>query len=334
MYIDISKYKQPNFRQKQINNAIFKEFVDSIDDMHTLPSDLRENMKKDFVFPSIEAVQEKSTGEVIKKVFQTQDQKFFEGVLIIHKNKRQTVCVSSQVGCPIGCEFCATGKLGFERDLTYQEIVDQVLHFSRVLRFKGLKVSNIVYMGMGEPFLNTENLEKSISILTSPDEFDISSRKITVSTIWIGKNVLEFAKKFPQVNIALSLHSAIDEKRKKLIPLGQKITLDNIKKDLTHYFKNSNRRITLEYIMLEDINDQVEDLEALVSFVKEINSKLLHVNLLPYNQVDESIKPTKQKEIVKFKKGLNRKGVNATIRKSMGEEISSACGMLKNTSLN
>ncbi len=332
MYIDILKYNFPKFRQNQLNNAIFKNFSNSFDEISTLPNDIKEILKRDFVFPSIQSVKETKNSEVFKKLFQTQDGKLFEAVLLLHKKNRQTVCVSSQVGCPVGCKFCATGQLGFERNLSYQEIVDQILHFARILKQKDLKVTNIVFMGMGEPFFNLGNLEKSISILTNSDEFNFSSRRITVSTVWTGYEVVDFVKKNPQINIAVSLHSAVQEKRRELIPLAEKVTLDEIESGIKKCLEVSNRRITLEYLLLEGVNDSVEDADELVEFIMRVNRKLLHVNLLPYNEIEGVYKSTKTKKLFEFKEYLESKKINVTIRKSMGQEIASACGMLKGDS--
>ena len=329
MYIDISKYNLPKFRQNQLNDAVFKNFVNSFDEISTLPNEIKEKLKKDFPFPSIRSVKKTKSAEVIKELFETEDGKLFEAVLLLHKKGRQTVCVSSQVGCPVGCKFCATGMLGFERNLTYREIVDQVLHFARLLKEQDLKITNIVFMGMGEPFLNVENLLKSVKVLVNPNEFNFSSRKITVSTVWPGDEVLEFVKEHPQINIAVSLHSSIQEKREKLIPIASQFTLKHLEIDLRKYFEISNRRLTLEYLLLEGINDSIEDAQDLVEFINKINGKLLHVNLLPYNQTNEAYKPSDRKQILKFKKYLENNNINVTVRKSIGEDIASACGMLK-----
>lgn len=325
MYLDISKYNLKKFRQEQVNDAIFKKNINSIDEITTIPKEIREEIKKDFIFPSINTFKEIKNNEVIKKIFKTKDEKYFETVLIIHK-ERNTLCVSSQIGCPIGCIFCATGGSGYERNLTHIEIVDQVLQFS-----KNFKISNIVFMGMGEPFLNIENLEKSINILTNPKEFNMSPRKITISTIWIGEKILNFVKTNPQINIAVSLHSAIQNKREKIIPIAKEITLNEIEKNLKEYFKICNRRITLEYIVFKNFNDKEEDIKKLVEFIKKINQKLIHVNLLKYNKTNNLLEMSEQKDLLEFKKQLEKNHIKTTIRKSMGENINSACGMLKKT---
>lgn len=331
MYINLSEYNLPKFRQDQLNNAIFKNFVDSIDEISTLPNDIKDKIKKDHPFPTIKPIKDIKTNDVFKQAFETLDNKKFESVLISHKDKRETVCISSQAGCPIGCKFCATGLGGFERDLTYKEIIDQVLHFARILKKEEKSITNIVFMGMGEPFLNTANLSKSIDIINNPEELNFSSRRITISTIWTGENILKFVEKHPQVNIALSLHSAIQEKREDMIPIAKKITLDDIKSDIKKYFEITNRRLTLEYLMLKEINDSEKDLEALIAFIESISRKLLHVNLLPYNDIRGKYKPTAREEIINAKRFLEKNKINTTIRKSMGFEINSACGMLKNT---
>lgn len=331
MYIDLLKYNLPKFRQEQLNDAIFRNYASSIDSITTLPDELKEALKVDITYPSIEEIQAIENSEVLKKVFQTEDDKTFEAVLILHKKNRRTVCVSTQIGCPVGCKFCATGMLGFERNLTYQEIVDQVLHYARVLTDKNEKISNIVFMGMGEPSLNIQNLKKSVDILTNPKEFNISPRRITISTIWTGKEILEFFKGNPQINLAISLHSCIQQKRESLIPLASKIRIKDIEEGLKEYFKHSNRRVTLEYLMLKDINDKDEDIQALINFVKKLKKKLIHINLLPYNEVNNLYEPSSQERMKSFKNTLKENKINATIRKSMGQEIGSACGMLQRT---
>ncbi len=332
MYINLEKYKLPNFRQKQINHATFKNLVNSIDEITTLPEEIKEKIKEDIVFPSIKEKNTLSEKDTIKTSFETEDKKVFEAVLLKHENDRNTICVSSQVGCPIGGKFCATGKMGFERNLNYQEIIDQVLHFARKLKEEDKKITNIVFMGMGEPFLNLENLEKSTDILTNPEEFNLSQRRLTVSTIWTGKEVLEFFKKKTQINLAISLHSAIQEKREQLIPIAKKMPLRQIVEDLYEYFEFSNRRITLEYTLLNGVNDQKEDLKALQEFVlKDLGNykKLIHINLIPYNMIDNTFHPTKEKEIKNFKRKLENKGIKTTTRKSLGQDTKSACGMLQ-----
>jgi 23S rRNA (adenine2503-C2)-methyltransferase len=331
MYIDISKYNLPEFRQRQLNEAIFKNLVGSIDEITTIPKDLKEKIKKDFLFPSIKVLKEVKNSEVIKKAFKTIDGKTFESVLILHE-KRNTVCVSSQIGCSVGCKFCATGNFGLERNLNYQEIVDQVLFFARFLKEKGENITNIVFMGMGEPFLNLENVEKSLEILTSLEGMNFSPRRITVSTIWVGNQLVDFAKKFPQVNIAISLHSVIQEKRQSLVPLAKHVSVKDIGDGIKEYFKVSNRRLTLEYLMLKGVNDQRIDAEELVKFIKEINLKLLHVNLLTYNRTNHEFNPSDSENLISFKNFLQTQGINVTTRKSMGEDIESACGMLKERS--
>jgi 23S rRNA (adenine2503-C2)-methyltransferase len=329
MYIDLSKYNLPKFRQDQINDAIFKNYANSIDSITTLPDELKEMIKADIEYPSIEEIQAIENSEVLKKIFKAKDGKTFESVLILHQKDRRTVCVSTQIGCPIGCKFCATGMLGFERNLTYQEIVDQVLHFANILKDKGEKITNIVFMGMGEPFSNTQNLVKSVKILTNPKEFNMSPRRITVSTVWTGDKILEFFKENTQINLAVSLHSPIQEKREKLIPLAIQIRIEDIQKGLKEYFKFSNRRVTLEYLMLKDVNDKDEDIQELIDFVNKLKKKLIHINLLPYNEVNNLYEPSPKDRMNYFKDTLKKNKINATIRKSMGQEIGSACGMLR-----
>ncbi len=239
----------------------------------------------------------------------------------------------------MGCKFCATGKIGFKRNLTAEEITDQILFWRQYLKRQESKnllaasptshVTNVVFLGMGEPFLNWKNVSQSIKILTDKNLFGFSSRSISVSTCGIVGGVKEMAKEFPQVNLAISLHFADDEKRNAYMPINKKENLGILKKALQEYFKIAKRKVFLEYIMLENINDSKEDAKMLADYIKSIGfSHLLHVNLIRYNLVHEDFRSSSKSKIYAFKKELGKYKVNSTIRKSLGEEIKGACGQL------
>lgn len=334
-YLDISNLKVKNFRQTQLNEAIFKQLVPNIDKIQTFPKELRATISHDLIFPAIREINEipAKDGSTLKVLFECTDKNTFEGVLLLHEKKRRTVCVSTQIGCPLGCTFCATGQMGFTRNLTYREIVDQVLYFARLLKKQSEKITNIVFMGMGEPFLNYDNVANSIEILIDPKQFGLGSRHITVSTIGIIKPMRKFFARFPQVNLAISLHSANQSKRENMIPAASETHIDQIAEYITYQIEKYHRRVSLEYLLISNINDTSEDLQDLTQFFEKIGEnakKLVHINLIPYNIVDGiDYKPSPPQKVKQFKKDLLRKGINTTIRKSLGQQDSAACGMLK-----
>lgn len=328
---------QPSYRQTQLNNAIFKQLVPSINKITTFSKELRTKIEKKHTFPSIKAVTEKisKNRSTIKVLFESlQDNKQFESVLMQHNDGRNTVCVSSQIGCSLACKFCATGSIGFMRNLTFQEIVDQVLYFSRKLNQKDKNVTNIVYMGMGEPFLNPQNVSKSIKILTDPDQFEFGSRRITISTVGIIPAMKKFFSKFPQINLAISLHAATQSKRKQIMPKAAVIqTVSELAKYINSHIKATHRRISLEYIMLNNINDTKSDIDAIDKFFKQINNsakKLIHINLIAYNDTGSIFTSSSPTKINNFQNNLRKLGINSTIRISMGKDLNAACGMLAN----
>ncbi len=335
-YLDINEITQQDYRQKQLDNAIFKQLIKDFEDIQTLPKDLRKKLNEQYTFPTIELRTQEVSPEksVIKALFQTKDDnKSFEAVLLQHRNNRRTVCVSTQIGCPMNCTFCATGQMKFIRNLTYREIVDQVLYFARFLLNKDEKVTNIVYMGMGEPFLNTDNTEKSAQIINDEEQFGLGARNITVSSVGIIDPMKEFFNKYPQINLAISLHSAIQKKRENLMPIASKVSLKQLAQYINFHITNHNRRVSLEYLLIDDFNDTSEDIKALEEFLALIGPdarKLVHINLIPFNEIpDSSLKASPRSVITEFRRALDSKNIKATIRKSLGQKQNAACGMLK-----
>lgn len=331
----------PTFRQAQINHAIFHDLVASIGEVTTFSKDLRDQLSSTIQFPTITPVKTTESANTTKVLFQVLSDKLeFESVLMRHKDGRNTVCVSTQIGCAMGCKFCATGRMGFSRNLSEREIVDQVLYFARELKNTSnpnpdcyAKVTNIVYMGMGEPFLNPVNTTKSIAILTDPDQFGLGSRHITISTIGLPKQMQEFFDKFPQINLAISLHSAIPEKRAQLMPKAAKAaSIEDLAKYISRHISKTGRRVSVEYILISNENDGLDDIDEMENFFDQIGSsakKLVHVNIIPFNDITQTeYKSPSRTECSKFRDELQRSGINATIRVSMGQESRAACGML------
>lgn len=333
----LKTHGDPAFRLNQIKKAIFQDGIFSFSEISTLSKELRESLEKEIRVLSFnqEKILKAHNGQSIKTLLKLQDGNLIETVLISPKPGLWSACISCQVGCAMGCRFCATGEMGFIRNLTAEEITDQVLFWIQYLKknYKpkttNQKLTNIVYMGMGEPFQNWEEVKQSLKDLTNSDLFGFGSRNISVSTSGIGEGIENFAREFPQVNLAISLHFASDENRGKFMPVNKKYNLENLKKSLQKYFENSSRKVFIEYIMLEGINDSREDALDLANYLKSIGkTQLLHVNLIRYNPTSENLSPSSGNTTQKFKNYLLKNNINATIRKSLGSEIQGACGQL------
>jgi len=349
--MDIKKLQQfldenglPKFRLGQIQKAIFTDGVFSFGEITTLSKELREKMEKELRLLSfeIEKVLTAKDGQSIKALLKLHSGDLIETVLISPKPGIWSACISCQVGCAMGCRFCATGKMGFKRDLTAEEITDQILFWKQYLKknssdlfencelkIENCDVNNIVYMGMGEPFNNWKEVSESIKILTDEKLFGFGSRSISVSTSGIAEGIERMANEFPQVNLAISLHFASNEKRNRFMPINKKDNLENLRDALKKYFTITKRKVFLEYIMLDGINDTALDAKLLADFIYSIgNTHLLHMNLIRYNMTSEELKPSSKTRTQLFKQELEKHNINATIRKSLGEEIEAACGQL------
>jgi len=329
----LKKENQPGFRLKQIKKAVFSDGILDFSEITVLSKDLREKLSQSVkILPfSAEEVNVSRDKKSIKALLRLRDNKLLETVLLASQGNNWSACVSSQVGCPLGCAFCATGKSGFIRNLTYEEIEGQILFWKNYLRKNKLagELGNIVYMGMGEPFLNFEEVVKSIENLIDSEIFDFSSRSISVSTSGIMDNWMDFAEKFPQVNLALSLHSGDETKRSEIMPINKKFNLGEIKKVLQEYFKKHKRKVFIEYVMLKDFNDSIDDAKKLADFLRSVgNSYLLHVNLIRYNDTGDQWKSVSQENTEKFLEILKRNRIQGTIRQSLGGDIRGACGQL------
>ncbi|MFW5713195.1 MAG: 23S rRNA (adenine(2503)-C(2))-methyltransferase RlmN [Brevefilum sp.] len=318
---------QPEFRADQIWTAIYQTFRTSPKEITTLPKDLREIIDKSFSFRALSPVRaiESQDGQTVKTLFKLQDGNLIEAVLMYYED-RHTLCISSQSGCGIGCSFCATGQMGFRRNLSSGEIIAQVLYYARMLDETGDRVTNIVMMGMGEPFQNYQNVMEALDRLNNPDAMGLGARRFTVSTVGLVPKIKQFADENTQYNLAISLHTVNNELRSKLIPINKRYPVKDLLDACRYYVKKTNRRITFEYALIQGVNDAINDAEALA---EKINDLLCHVNLIPLNPtVGFSEQPSSSSQAEAFCQVLDRHHIPCTIRLRRGIEIQAGCGQL------
>lgn len=315
---------QPPFRLKQARSFVFKELGDSWTDAKILPAGLRQKLNQEFPLLAKVQVFESSKSAGIKILLTLSDGLKIESVLMRHQDGRNTVCVSSQVGCPLGCLFCATGQIGFERNLTAWEIVQQVLFFARLLKKENQRVSNVVFMGMGEPFLNYDNVLEAIKILNDKNGLNIGARHISISTVGIIEGMEKLSRETLQVNLAISLHAPNDNLRSQIMPVNRKYPLTKIIKAVDRYMEKTKRKVMLEYILLKGINDSVANAQELAALIKK---PLYVINLISYNQT-ATFESSPGKKIKKFKEVLQKAGLEVSQRYRFGEDIKAACGQL------
>ncbi len=319
------------FRYAQIENAIYKNLVTDFDMIDTLPQSIRDLLKENCSYNSLSLHSEKTDpeGQTTKFLFTTHDGKMIEAVIMRHLSGRNTLCVSSQAGCPMACTFCATGKLGLIRNLTFAEIIDQIMWAAHHLAKEDRKLRNIVYMGMGEPLLNYGEVSRSIHIACAQKKLDLSNRRITVSTCGIAPRIIDFARDFPQVSLAVSLHAPNDEARKKIMPVENTYPIDVLMASIEEYVRITNKRVFYEYIMINGVTDRIEYATQLGELLKW---KLAHVNFIPYNPGEgtdsNGYLPTSKIIIKKFQSTLDNYGIPSTVRHTMGDDIDAACGQL------
>lgn len=334
--LDIDKIKtfligkgEKAFRANQIYEWLWNKSVYTFDDMTNISLATRGLLKENFNINGAKLDHQQISGDrTIKSTFKLFDENVIEGVLI-PADKRMTACVSSQVGCSLSCKFCATGYMKRMRNLEAAEIYDQVVHINdQALSHYGIPISNIVYMGMGEPLLNYANVMKSINYITSPKGLGMSPKRITVSTAGIAKMIKKLGDDEVKFNLALSLHAANDEKRSRIMPINEANNLEVLKEALQYYYKKTRNRITFEYIVFNNFNDAIEDAKELHQFTKYVPSK---VNIIEYNPIKEAdFTNTDEDKLDQFSGYLERKGVNVHVRRSRGKDIDAACGQLAN----
>jgi 23S rRNA (adenine2503-C2)-methyltransferase len=319
-----------NYRLQQLYRAAAKEFAGSVADVTVLPKELRATLAaENFAFDAVEpvVVQHSNDKQTIKGLFRLHDGNEVEAVLMQHHNERNTICISSQSGCAYACAFCSTGQAGFTRHLTPTEIFDQARYFARYLAQQGRKVSNIVFMGMGEPFHNYDAVMDAVRLLNDPHGFGLGHRHITISTVGVVPQIDQFAAEDVQVNLAISLHAPTDEVRSSIMPVNRKWPVAELMSAVGRYIAKSNRKVFFEYVMLEGVNDRPEDAEALARLMR---GPLYHVNIIPYNTTpDAKLGATGDQRIRAFSAILEAKGVACTVRVPMGRDIAAACGQLR-----
>lgn len=327
--------KEPAFRLKQINEAIYKSLIEDWSEAKTLPTNLREKLKKACPLEINSLLRKSKDGGTVKALITLDDGNKIETVLMKHKPSwnassevapRNSVCVSTQIGCPMGCSFCATGKLGLKRSLTKEEIIEQVLLFARILKKTDEKITNITFMGMGEPFLNYDNVLDAIRELNSPNTLGLGARRFSISTCGVIEGINRLADENIEVNLAISLHAPNDVLRTKIMPSNRKYPLAQILRAVDDYYDKTHRKIMFEYVMLEGINDSDTNAEELALILRGKNCM---VNLIPYNPTGV-FAATKNPQIRHFKSILDKYKIESTQRFEFGQDIDAACGQLAN----
>jgi len=317
------------FRAVQIYEWLWKKSSRNFDDMTNLSKEIRQFLKENFVINEVKVDDKQiSSDGTIKCAFKLADNYVVEGVLI-PTNNRMTACVSSQVGCSLTCKFCATARLKRIRNLNADEIYDQVVNIRNIsMQHYNMPLTNIVFMGMGEPLLNYNNVMKAIEKITSEDGLHMSAKRITLSTAGIAKMIKKLADDKVSFNLALSLHAANDEKRSKIMPINEQNNLEALAEALKYFYQKTKNKITFEYIIFKDFNDKLQDAKELAEFCKHVPSK---VNIIEYNPIDNGeFQQADSIKVEQFKAYLESKGIIVKIRKSRGKDIDAACGQLAN----
>lgn len=326
----IDQLGEPRFRAQQIYEWIWQKHAHSFAEMTNLSKSLRQQLGESFSLPAliVDATQYSEDGTV-KSRFRTHDQHLVEGVLIPTEDRR-TACVSSQIGCSLTCRFCATGYMERKRNLTYDEIYDEVVLINQQSeRIFEKKLTNIVFMGMGEPLLNYKNVLKAIERITAPDGFGMSPRRITVSTAGVAKQMMQLGDDGVKFKLALSLHAANDAKRNEIMPINESNSIRSLVQALNYFYQKTGNEITFEYILFKDFNDSLQDAEELIKLYRQVPADL--VNLIEYNPIDAaSFRKPDQKVTDRFMQHLDKNRVNVRLRRSRGKDIDAACGQLAN----
>ena len=319
----------PSFRAKQIMDWLWKKNVGSFEEMKNIGKNLQEFLNSNFIIDKVSLKdQQISKDKTIKCAFEVDKNSVVEGVLIPTK-KRMTACISSQVGCSLACTFCATGRLKLLRNLSAGEIYDQVFHLKNEANTQYQKsLSNIVYMGMGEPLLNYKNVLSSINWICSEEGLGMSPKRITLSTAGISKMIKKLGDDEVRFNLALSLHAANDEKRNKIMEINESNNLDSLRDALTYFYEKTKSRVTFEYIIFDGFNDELSDARELAEFAKCVPCK---INIIEYNPIDgEPFKQAQEDKVNEFALFLESLNMIVNVRRSRGKDIDAACGQLAN----
>jgi len=326
--VDILKsWGEPSYRAIQIWQGLYQKLYSSASQFSNLPKSLREKMDLEFGFSVIEPIRflDSGDGQTYKTLFKLHDGHLVETVLMRY-DKRRTLCISTQVGCAMGCVFCATGQMGFKRNLTRGEIVAQVMYYARELHSKGQSITNIVVMGMGEPFHNYDNTMAAVDRLNNSQGFNFGARRFTISTVGLVPMIKRFSREKRQVNLAISLHAADDNLRLSMMPINKRYDIDELLEACHEYVENTGRRITFEWALIYGVNDTPEQARKLGSRLKGL---LCHVNAIPLNPTKgyEGTSTTRERALI-FKEVLENAGIPCTIRIHRGIDIEAGCGQL------
>ena len=330
----LAELGQPSYRADQIWQGLYKQYWNTPDEFTNLPKSLREQLGQALHFEPLKPIKylNSSDGGTRKTLFKLHDNRLIEAVLMkydpsTHKGQgRRTLCISSQAGCAMGCVFCATGQMGFMRNLTSGEIVAQVMYYARMLHEQGENVTNIVLMGMGEPFHNYEAVMAAIDRLNDPDGYNFGARRFTISTVGLVPAIRRFADEKRQVNLAISLHAAEDEERSKIMPVNKKYNISKLLEACRYYVDQTSRRVTFEWALIDGVNDTEEVAHKLASRLKGL---LCHVNAIPLNPTTGyKGRATNRQRAARFKATLEQAGVPCTIRMRRGIDIQAGCGQL------
>ena len=326
-YDNLEKYfisiNDKKFRATQLYDFLYKKRIYDLNVMNNIPNTTKDKLREDFNFSFIKILKKQEDTDVKKYLFELTDGNRIESVLMYH-NYGISLCVSSQVGCNMGCRFCESGRLKKVRNLEPYEIVEQLLLIEKDLN---IKITHVVVMGIGEPFDNYDNVMDFIRIITSNKGIDLGSRHITVSTCGVVPGIIKFMNDFNQVNLAISLHAPNDEIRNKIMPISKAYKLDELMDTVKLYINKTNRRVTFEYIMLDGINDTLACAKELANLLKGINC---YVNLIPYNETENiEFKRSKKMQILAFYDILKKNNIAVTIRREFGGNVDAACGQLR-----
>jgi 23S rRNA (adenine2503-C2)-methyltransferase len=325
-----SSHGLKSYRAEQLYRAAARELVEDLDAITTLPKDLRAALASEgFALDSVEpvVVQRSRDGQTTKGLFRLHDGNEVEAVLMEHHGERNTVCISSQAGCAYACSFCSTGQAGFTRNLTATEIFDQARYFGKQLARDGRKITNVVFMGMGEPFANFSAVMDAVALLNDPQGFGLGHRHITISTVGLVDKIDRFADEQTQVNLAISLHAPTDATRSAIMPVNRKFSTEELMAAVARYIAKTNRKVFFEYVMLAGVNDTDQHALDLARLMK---GPLYHVNLIPYNSTpDALLRGSDEQRIWAFAKLLEQQGAAVTVRTPMGRDIAAACGQLR-----
>ncbi|MDB5070052.1 MAG: hypothetical protein JWM87_1163 [Candidatus Eremiobacteraeota bacterium] len=325
-----SSHGLKTYRIDQLYHAAAKELAGNLDDVTALPKELRTTLASEgFTLDSVEpvVVQRSRDGQTTKGLFRLHDGNEVEAVLMEHHGERNTVCISSQAGCAYACTFCSTGQAGFTRNLTPTEIFDQARYFAKQLARQGRKITNVVYMGMGEPLANMDNVMASVALLNDAKGFGLGHRHITISTVGLVDKIDGFADEHTQVNLAISLHAPTDATRSTIMPVNRKFSTAELMAAVARYIAKTNRKVFFEYVMLAGVNDTDQHAHDLARLMK---GPLYHVNLIPYNSTpDALLRGSDEQRIWDFAKILEQQRVAVTVRTPMGRDIAAACGQLR-----